>query len=125
MRRFILLATGILVQSIATHSGEAASALAAVQTKVDTMSLPLLQIIRFQVMIMSAILAFSIFKYPNHYPRWLAIFTPFVLILLTFSTLLFKPAIGKYFVPEALNVAHFIFFTLSTILAYKVHKKHA
>jgi len=41
---------------------------------------------------------------------------------LTFSTLLFMPAIGKYFVPEALNVAHFIFFTISTAFAYRAYK---
>jgi len=113
---------GLLVQSIAAHTGEAAGALSAVQTKVDTMSFPLLQVIRFQVMIMSAILAFAIFKYETYYPKWLAIFAPFVLILLVFSTLLFIPSIGKYFVPEALNVAHFIFFTMSTFFAFKAYK---
>ena len=113
---------GLLVQSIAAHSGEAAGALSAVQTKVDEMSFPLLQVIRFQVMIMSAILAFAIFKYQTHYPRWMAIFAPFILILLVFSTLLFIPSIGKYFVPEALNVAHFIFFSLSTLFAFKAYK---
>lgn len=114
---------GLLVQSIAAHSGETASALAAVQTKVDEMSFPLLQVIRFQVMIMSAILAFAIFKYQTYYPRWMAIFAPFILILLVFSTLLFIPSIGKYFVPEALNVAHFIFFSLSTIFAFKAYPR--
>jgi len=116
---------GLLVQSIAAHTGEAAAAVSVIQTKVDEMSLPLLQVIRFQVMIMSAILAFAIFKYETFYPKWLAIFTPFVLILLVFSTLLFMPAIGKYFVPEALNVAHFIFFTLSTLFAFKAYKAAA
>jgi len=114
---------GLLVQSIAAHTGGAAGALSAVQTKVDTMSFPLLQVIRFQVMIMSAILAFAILKYDTYYPRWLAIFTPIVLILLVFSTLLFMPSIGKYFVPEALNVAHFIFFSMSTLFALKAYKK--
>lgn len=113
---------GLLVQSIAAHSGEAANALSAVQTKIDHLSFPLLQTIRFQVMIMSAILAFAIFRYNTYYPRWMAIFAPFILILLVFSTLLFMPSVGKYFVPEALNVAHFIFFTLSTIFAYKACK---
>jgi len=114
---------GILVQAIAAHSGEVATALSGVQAKVDAWSFPLLQVIRFQVMIISVILAFVIFKYETYYPRWLALFTPFVLILLVFSTLLFMPAIGKYFVPEALNVAHFIFFTISTIWARKIMKK--
>lgn len=114
---------GLLVQSIAAHTGEASAALSVVQTKVDGLSLPLLQVVRFQVLIMSAILAFAIFKYNTHYSRWMAIFTPFVLILLVFSTLLFMPAIGKYFVPEALNVAHFIFFTLSTLFALKAYKR--
>jgi len=85
---------GLLVQAIAMHNGEAASALSAVQSKVDAMSFPLLQVIRFQVMIMSAILAFAIFKYQTYYPKWLAIFSPFALILLVFSTLLFMPRVN-------------------------------
>lgn len=116
---------GLLVQAIAAASEETAGALLAVQTKVDAMSLPLLQVIRFQVMIMSVILAVAVFKYQTFYPRWMAIFTPFVLILLVFSTLLFMPSIGKYFVPEALNVAHFIFFALSTLFAFKAYKRSA
>lgn len=114
---------GLLVQSIAANSGDAATALSAVQTKVDALSFPLLQVIRVQVLIMSAILAFAIFKYETYYPRWLAVFTPFILILMVFSTLLFMPGIGKYFVPEALNVAHFIFFSISTMFAFKAYKK--
>ena len=113
---------GLLVQAIAANTGEAAAALTTVQNKVEHMSDPLLQVIRFQVMIMSALLAICIFRFDTYYRRWVAIFTPFVLILLTFSTLLFMPAIGKYFVPEALNVAHFIFFTISTAFAYRAYK---
>lgn len=116
---------GILVQSIAANTGDAAAALSTVQTKVDELSLPLLQVIRFQVMIMSLLLAICIVKFDTYYSKWVAVFTPFVLILLTFSTLLFMPAIGKYFVPEALNVAHFIFFSISTLFAYKAYKKAA
>jgi len=116
---------GLLVQAIAANTGEAAAALTAVQNKVEHMSDPLLQVIRFQVMIMSVLLAICIFKFQTYYPRWMALLTPFVLILLTFSTLLFMPAIGKYFVPEALNVAHFIFFSLSTLFAFKAYKKAA
>ena len=116
---------GLLVQAIAANSGDAAAALTAVQNKVEHMSNPLLQVIRFQVMIMSAILALCILMFKTHYPRWMAIFTPIVLILLVFSTLLFMRPIGKYFVPEALNVAHFIFFSLSTFFAFKAYKKTA
>ena len=74
---------------------------------------------------MSLLLAICIVKFDTYYSKWVAVFTPFVLILLTFSTLLFMPAIGKYFVPEALNVAHFIFFSLSTLFAFKAYKKAA
>jgi len=38
------------------------------------------------------------------------------------SVLVARP-VAKYFVPEALNVAHFIFFALSTLIAYKTYKK--
>ena len=111
---------GLLVQSIAAHNGEAARALSVVQSKVDGLSYPLLQVIRAQVMIMSAILAYIIFKHETFYPKWVALFTPFVLILLVFSTLLFMPSIGKYFVPAALNVAHFIFFRSQVLSPIKL-----
>jgi len=93
---------GLLVQAISAHSEEAASALATVQSKVDALSYPLLQIIRAQVMIMSAILAYVIYRRETYYPKWLALFTPFGLILIVFSTLLFMPSIGKHFVPATL-----------------------
>lgn len=113
---------GLLVQANAAHTGETAAALWTVQTKVDELSYPLLQVIRFQVMIMSVILAVSIFKYKTFYPRWMAIFTPIVLIILVFLSVLVARPVAKYFVPEALNVAHFIFFTLSTVFAFKAYK---
>ncbi len=110
---------GILVQAIAATSGEIAVKLLEVQTKVDNLSAPLLSVIRYQMLILSAILAFIIIRGGTYYPRWMALFTPIVLILLVFSTLLFAPSFGKYLVPEALNVAHFIFFALSILFAFK------
>ncbi len=110
---------GILVQAVAANTGEVAAKLLEVQTKVDKLSAPLLQVIRIQVLGISVLLALMIFIGKTHYPRWLGLFTPIVLILMVFSTLLFIPSVGKYFVPEALNVAHFVFFTASTLYAVK------
>ncbi len=115
---------GILVQTIAAHTGDTAATLLQVQTKVDQLSAPLLQVIRYQVLAISVLLAFLIFRGGTYYPRWMGLLTPIVLILLVFSTMLYMPSIGKFFVPEALNVAHFVFFALSTLYAKKALERN-
>jgi len=53
----------------------------------------------------------------SNYKRWMAIFSPIVLIIMSFVIYLVAPQIGKHLMPIALNVAFFIFFTLSLIQA--------
>jgi len=49
----------------------------------------------------------------SYYPRWMAIFSPIVLILMSFLIYVIAPQLGKHLMPIALNVAFFIFFILS------------
>ena len=46
------------------------------------------------------------------FPKWMAISNPLVLLLIVFGLYAVLPAIGTYLVPTAMNVAHFVFFTL-------------
>lgn len=50
------------------------------------------------------------------YPRWMAAFSPIVLLVLSLLLFAVVPALGKYTLPIALNVGYFLFFTLSTVL---------
>lgn len=46
------------------------------------------------------------------FPKWMALSNPLALLLVVFGLYAALPAIGTYLVPTAMNVAHFVFFTL-------------
>ena len=46
------------------------------------------------------------------FPKWMALSNPLVLLLVVFGLYAALPAIGTYLVPTAMNVAHFVFFSL-------------
>lgn len=73
----------------------------------------LLTVIRITTLLLSLIIAGLVLTGKSHYPRWVAIFNPIVLILASFIVYAVFPAIGKYPLPIALNVAFFIFFLIS------------
>jgi len=75
----------------------------------------LIWILRFGMLAISLAFVTIILRGQSNYPKWMAIFNPFILLLLVFSTMLI-PAIGPHLVPAALNVAHVPFFLLSALL---------
>lgn len=79
----------------------------------------LLQVIRIAVLAMSVIFIWLVLTGRSHYPKFMALFNPILLLLLSFVIYLVAPGIGKYVMPIALNVAFFIFFALSTWIAHK------
>lgn len=82
----------------------------------------LLTVIRVTTLLLSLIFIGLVLSGKSHYPRWVAIFNPIVLILASFILFSVFPSIGKYPLPIALNVAFFIFFIISITQAYKVNK---
>ena len=52
-------------------------------------------------------------------------FNPFILLLLVFLTYFSVPSIGRFVLPIAMNVAYFLFFGASLIVALKIvpHEK--
>lgn len=79
----------------------------------------LLQLIRATVLILSAIYIWLTLTGRSHYPRWMAILNPIVLLVASFVVYFLAPAVGKYLMPIALNVAFFIFFSVSIVIASK------
>ncbi len=73
----------------------------------------LLTVVRITTVMLSLIFIWLTLSGRSKYPRWMAIFNPFVLILVSFVTYLLAPQLGKHLMPIALNVAFFIFFSLS------------
>ncbi|MBO1256742.1 hypothetical protein J3L16_13700 [Alteromonas sp. 5E99-2] len=73
----------------------------------------LLTVVRIAVLVLSIVFIWLTLTGRSNYPRWMAVFNPFVLILVSFAIYLVAPEIGKHLMPIALNVAFFTFFLLS------------
>jgi hypothetical protein len=80
----------------------------------------LLQVTRLAVLFFSAIFIWLVLSGRSHYPRWMALFNPILLILASFAIWAVAPPIGVYLMPIALNVAFAVLFLLSIYLAQKV-----
>jgi len=79
----------------------------------------LLQVIRFAVLILSVIFAWLTLTGRSHYPKWMAILNPILLIVASFVIYAIAPDLGKYLMPIALNVAFGVFFIASIGIARK------
>ena len=72
----------------------------------------LLNVLRYLIFIISGIFVYLISTGKTLYPKKMMLFNPIVLLLLVFTTVL-VPTVGKFLVPIALNIAHFILFSIS------------
>ncbi len=82
----------------------------------------LLQVIRFTTLVLSIIFIWLAWSGRSHYPRWMAIFNPILMIVANFILFALVPSIGKHSMPIALNVAFFIFFALSLCFSFKAQR---
>lgn len=73
----------------------------------------LLNVTRVAILLISIIYVWLTASGRSAYPRWMAFFNPIVLLLGSFVVWLLVPAVGKYMMPIALNIAFLIFFLLS------------
>ena len=77
----------------------------------------LLQIIRISVLFLSGIFIWLVLTGRTHYPKWMALLNPILLIVASFVVYAIAPGIGKYLMPIALNVAFAVFFIASVNIA--------
>ena len=82
----------------------------------------LLTVIRITTVALSIIFIYLVLTGRSHYQKWHAIFNPIVLLVMNFVIYAICPAIGKYLMPIALNVAFGIFFLMSIVQAQKINK---
>ena len=82
----------------------------------------LLQVIRLTTFILSGIIVWLALSGRSHYPKWMALFNPIILIIANFILFAVVPAVGKHTMPIALNVAFFIFFLLSFVFSIKAQR---
>ncbi len=119
---FLVTAYGFVVGAVWIGSRASISALLNSPEASQTMELialydlryeALLQIIRIAVLVLSVIFVWLTLSGRSRYPKWMAILNPILLIIGSFVVYAVAPAIGKYLMPIALNVAFFIFFAAS------------
>jgi len=80
----------------------------------------LLTIIRITTLTISFIYIGLVLTGKSHYQRWQAIFSPIVLLLLSFVIYFVAPQIGKYLMPIALNIGFGLFFIMSLYQSKKI-----
>ncbi len=79
----------------------------------------LVQILRVVILLISACFVWAILKGGTLYPKWMALFNPFFLLVLVFALFFFVRPIGQYLAPTAMNVAHLGLFSASLIALYR------
>lgn len=82
----------------------------------------ILQITRLSVLVFSIIFIWLTLSGRSHYPKWMALFNPILLILVSFAIWFFMPTIGNYLMPIALNVAFSVLFLISTYYSLLLKK---
>ena len=68
--------------------------------------------LRFLVTAVSIVYVLLIVKNKDQIPKWLAIFNPIVLLVIVISSLVWFKPFGIHLAPIAMNVTHFIFFSI-------------
>jgi hypothetical protein len=81
---------------------------------------PLINIVRVLVLLVSILMVCGIITGKTPYPRWAIIFSPIVIVVQIFSLYVMLPSIGVYLLPAAMNIAHVIFFAVSTWAAPQI-----
>ncbi len=99
-----------------SNSGvDLAPALSLYELRYDT----LLTATRIAILAVSVILVWLSLTGRSRYPKWMAVLNPILLILASFFIFWLAPSVGKYLMPIALNVAFFVIFTVSTLIAVR------
>ena len=83
----------------------------------------LLQLVRGAILVLSLVFIWLCLTGRTLYPRAMALLNPILLIVVSFVIFFTLPALGKYMMPIALNVAFFIIFSVSLFIASRLNNK--
>ena len=81
---------------------------------------PLINVVRVLVLLVSLLMAWAILTGRSNYPRWVVAVLPILLLVLIFASYVVIPALGGLLLPAAMNIAHAIFFAVSTLMASRL-----
>jgi len=82
----------------------------------------LLQITRLAVLALSIIFTWLVLTGRSHYPKWVSVFNPILLILACFALWIIVPTVGNFIMPIALNVSFGILFIISIYYSTKINE---
>ncbi len=126
---FAIMSYGIIVGAVWIGSRAGISTIVNSTSMVNPMSFislyelryeNLLQVTRLAVLFFSFIFIWLVLTGRSHYPRWMALLNPILLILASFAIWIMAPAVGVYLMPIALNVAFALLFLFSIYYSKKV-----
>ena len=78
---------------------------------------PFVNVLRLAMLMVSILWIKLILSGKSAFPKWMAIFSPIVLLATMFALYFFKTKIGLYVFPVAMNATHFIIFALAMFTA--------
>ena len=110
-QRFFLAAT--------VHEIAAGNDLKALLTTFSEHNEPFVNVLRLAMLLVSILWIKLILTGKTAFPKWMAIFSPIVLLAIMFALYFFKTPIGIYVFPVAMNATHFIIFALAMITAQR------
>jgi hypothetical protein len=129
---FFIMSYGIIVGATWIGSRANISAIVNIEHTTDLIQLVslydfryenLLQITRLSVLIFSIIFIWLTMTGRSHYPKWMAMFNPILLLLSSFTIWFFIPTVGIYLMPIALNIAFGLLFFISIIFTLNINNK--
>ncbi|MBU2996078.1 hypothetical protein KO500_06520 [Cellulophaga baltica] len=82
----------------------------------------LVQVLRIVIFLLSVFFIISILKFKTYYDKLMVLANPILLLILVFAVYFITPGVGKYIAPIAMNVVHFILFSLSLYQFNKNYK---
>ena len=121
----LIMAYGCIIGAVWIGSRSGAAELVAMGSNPEQLALyelryeSLLTAVRIAVLALSLIFVWLCVTGRSFYPRTMAILNPILLIALAFIVFFTVPAVGKYIMPIALNVAFFIMFSASLIIVFR------
>jgi hypothetical protein len=108
----------ILIQALDAATNETARAqISELLARASFYNETILVALRLGVLGLSGLFIWLVATGRSQYPRWFAILNPIFLVIVCFLIYFLIPAIGGYLMPIAMNVAHFVMFGVSLLLA--------
>lgn len=81
---------------------------------------PFIQVLRVSVLAISVLWIFGVLKGRSYYPKWMALLSPILILISIFILFAVAPSAGKYLLPSAMNVTHFIVFSVSLFYCRRI-----